>query len=65
MAFKIGDKVEVYRRQEREGFHIVDKGLKGEIMHLNDYPKWGAWADVDDGNTWYAIKLTYLKHIKE
>ena len=66
MAFKIGDKVEVYRRQDREGYAIVEKGRKGYITRIVNSPIYGKWACVrsSDGKL-IGIKLTYLKHIKE
>lgn len=66
MAFKIGDKVEVYRRQERENYSVVEKGYKGKITTIVDSPLYGKWAGVRKSNgDWAGVKLTYLKHIKE
>lgn len=66
MAFKRGDKVEVYRRQERKNYKVVEKGYKGHITAIVDSPLYGKWAGVEKPNgDWKAVKLTYLKHIKE
>lgn len=66
MAFKIGDKVEVYRRQERNGYEVVEKGFKGKITDIVNSEYYGMWANVTHPSFgWVGIKLTYLKHIKE
>lgn len=66
MAFKIGDKVEVYRRQAREEVEVVEKGYKGKIVGIIDPPFYGKWAAVEQSKgDWVAVKFTYLKHIKE
>lgn len=66
MAFKIGDKVEVYRRQDRGVYAIVEKGYKGYITRIVNSSFFGKWACISslDGRV-VGVKLTYLKHIKE
>lgn len=65
MAFEVGDTVEVYRKQSREGFSSALPGYRGVIVAISHDLEYGAYAIVRRGMLYKAIKFTYLKHVKE
>lgn len=61
--FNIGDHVEVYRRQERPGFHKAESGTKGIVVGKYNHSFHGEWYIIHPYNdiNWISVKKPYLK----